>query len=171
MKEILFIRHAKSDWSQPGQKDFDRPLNARGRTDAPQMAARIFNAGLRMEHLYCSTALRTRETAVSFLHSFNLVDSGHSFEDQLYHAPLSTFVEMIRQAPRAMRSMGLLGHNPGLQEAVEYFIGRALPGFPTAAVARVQFPGASWADIQAGSGQLTYFGTPKNKLTVDIERQ
>ena len=62
MKTLYIIRHAKSDWNNPGLRDFERPLNKRGLRDAPFMGKKLVDLNVAPELIVCSPANRTTET-------------------------------------------------------------------------------------------------------------
>jgi len=88
-RQIIFGRHAKSSWADPGQPDFDRPLNERGKKDSPLMAQRLSNAGVTPQAILASAAVRARQTAHAFAQQFKIEEQ---LFPSLYHAaPDSTW--------------------------------------------------------------------------------
>ena len=158
MKNLLLMRHAKSDWSDSGMSDFDRPLNKRGRADAPRLAKLLRGSGLFPDFVLCSSALRARQTAELLLGA----DAGDrlQLDENLYLADPSTLTLALRSADTDGESGLVVAHNPGMEEWL-----RALCGchvrMPTAAIACVQLDIGRWADTTDGCGQLHWFVTPR----------
>ncbi|MGZ5287079.1 MAG: SixA phosphatase family protein, partial [Flavisolibacter sp.] len=84
MKTLLLVRHAKSSWDTPGMKDFDRPLNERGKQDAPEMAKRISDKGINIDLFVSSTAKRAKKTAQYFAETFGEKKAEIKLVDELY---------------------------------------------------------------------------------------
>ena len=70
MKQLILIRHAKSDWDDPSLDDFDRPLNGRGKRDAPLMAERLRDKDIKIDQFIASPAKRARKTAAIFTEAY-----------------------------------------------------------------------------------------------------
>lgn len=157
---LLLIRHAKSDWGDPSLPDHDRPLNARGRRDAPRMGRWIAGAGLAPAQALCSDALRTRETLDLMLPEWP-VPPQVEHHRALYHAEPEALLAVLEgaQAP----GVALVGHNPGIGRLARLLARRApdhprWDDYPTAAVAALGFEAASWAEI--GRGEVLAFAVP-----------
>lgn len=88
MKTLLLIRHAKSSWDDAAVADVDRPLNDRGRRDAPAMAKRLIKAGISIDRFVSSPARRARQTAELFAHEFDVKEKKIRFVPQLYRLKL-----------------------------------------------------------------------------------
>ncbi len=135
---IYLLRHAEAAWAEPGQRDFDRPLNQKGFGDAEIVADRAADKGYRPDVLISSTALRCRDTAEA-VHRAMGETLDMRFVDTLYNASVETYLEII-DAQDAGTVM-LVGHNPTMEQALQALIGQeamvaALPtGFPTAGLA------------------------------------
>jgi phosphohistidine phosphatase len=118
----MLLRHAKSDWSRPGLPDRDRTLNARGREAAPMMAVHISNHGLAPQRVIVSSAVRTRETwklmAPSFARKPETI-----FEQRLYEASPHTILSVIKETPDSIKSLMIVGHNPGLHTLALALVG------------------------------------------------
>lgn len=135
---IYLLRHAEAAWAEPGQRDFDRPLNQKGFGYAEIIADRAADKGYRPDILISSTALRCRDTAEA-VHRAMGETLDMRFVDTLYNASVDTYLEII-DAQDAGTVM-LVGHNPTMEQALQALIGHeamvaALPtGFPTAGLA------------------------------------
>jgi len=169
MRELFLFRHAKSSWSELDQNDHERPLNARGNLVAPMMGQYMRDNAVSPELILCSTATRTRQTLAL---AFPSVEDGHPavvYSREIYEAPPAALLGCIHTIDDTVRSLLLLGHNPGSQllalQLSKTADGDALQRlsvkFPTAALARISFHADSWRDIQSVRGHLVQFITPK----------
>lgn len=151
------MRHAKSDWSQEGQADKDRSLNARGRLAAPRMGDWIVANKVVPNLVLCSTAVRTRETLALLQKRWNLtVESAASqpqveFVDELYLATANTILSIASNWTERT-SILVLGHNPGMEDLASY-LGQRQIEMPTAAIAMLEaiderWP-ADWRDVNS----------------------
>jgi phosphohistidine phosphatase len=76
MKTVLIVRHAKSSWSNVDLVDFDRPLNERGKKDAPMMAERMIQKKIKLDAIISSPARRARKTAEAFCEVYGIKKTG-----------------------------------------------------------------------------------------------
>lgn len=159
MKTLFLMRHAKSDWSNSSQSDFDRPLNKRGLADAPRLAAPLSIGSGLTDFVLSSPANRARHTAELIIESGNL-EVVLGFDERLYLADSSTLSQVVRSADEGCESGLVVAHNPGMESWLADLSGCALR-FPTAALACVQLDIGRWADVVDGCGQLQWFVTPR----------
>jgi phosphohistidine phosphatase len=160
MKSLLLLRHAKSSWSNPNVADHDRPLNARGKQDAPRMGRLLRQLDLVPDLIISSTAKRAVSTAEAVA-----VESGYENEIELarhlYHAWPGTFVEALRAVDEAYQRVMIVGHNPGLEELVEELTGLT-ERMPTGALARITLPVQRWLELdEETAGELVGLWTPR----------
>lgn len=160
MKTLLLARHAKSDWGEPGLPDHDRPLNGRGLRDAPVMAARLVDDGLEIAHVVSSTAVRARSTAREYAAAYRLdvVE-----EPRLYAATARAVLAIAAALPDDAQAAMLVGHNPGMSDAVAELTG-SFVAMPTCAVAECTVDVGSWGELIEGSGRLLRLRTPHDSL-------
>jgi phosphohistidine phosphatase len=158
MKTLLLARHAKSDWGLHGLSDHDRPLNGRGRRDAPAMAARLRDEGTEVQRIVSSTAGRARSTADEYAAAFGIRVIE---EEALYAASARTILAVAAALPDEVEAAMLIGHNPGMTDAVAELTG-AFVEFPTCAVAECAVDIGSWAELIEGSGRMLRLRTPGN---------
>ena len=160
MKTLILMRHAKSSWNHANLSDHQRPLNPRGKSDAPRMGAFLQEQGVEINAILCSTAQRTRETLAYFLQEYTF-EGEPRFLEQLYHAELSDFIEALAELPPEVESAMILGHNPTMASALDFFCDQQ-EKFPTAAVAQIKFDVDDWdALIENSEGELLGYWTPK----------
>ncbi|MEO1252939.1 MAG: histidine phosphatase family protein, partial [Pseudomonadota bacterium] len=113
-KRLILLRHAKSSWADRTQSDFDRPLNDRGRRDAPAMGRFIIDNALAPEIIFCSPSKRTLETLALLQETIG--DDAHvEFADGLYLAEAKTLLKIAQNAGSQYASAMIIAHNPGLE--------------------------------------------------------
>ncbi|MGN8025356.1 SixA phosphatase family protein [Microbacterium sp. 22242] len=156
MRILLLARHAKSDWDVADLRDHDRPLNARGRRDAPVMARRLRDEGVGLQRIVSSTATRAHATADAYAAAFGLP----VLEDPaLYAASAGTVLAIAAGLPDEVEVAMLVGHNPGMADAVAELTGSFVE-FPTCAVAECEVDVNAWGELIEGSGRLRRLRTP-----------
>ncbi len=165
------MRHAKSGWEDPGLSDHARPLNTLGRAGAAAMRGAMLDLGLAPDLVLVSSARRTLQT----LQLLEPWDQTPLIEviDTLYLADLDTLLSVLHAVPDTLRSVMLIGHNPGMHELALHMIGvgsltqgnpdirRLAEGYPTGALCEFTVPG-SWANLAAGSARLQRFLAPRD---------
>lgn len=169
MPTLLLLRHAKSSWDEPGQRDHARPLSERGRRAAAAMAAHIRRSAIAPDLVLCSSARRTQETLAAIRPALPR-DVPVETTDDLYEVGAGSLLERLRTIPASVATLLLVGHNPGMEELAGRLAG---PGgdraaaealgrkFPTGALATLAFDGA-WADLAWGTAKLTAFVAPRD---------
>lgn len=145
MKTLLLLRHAKSSWENHSRADFDRPLNDRGRRDAPRMGELLNSLDLVPDRIITSAARRAATTAERVAESSRF-DGDIIRTDELYLADPETYINLARQTDDSIATLMMVGHNPGIEELVEMLGGRD-EGMPTAALACIRLSIDSWREI------------------------
>jgi phosphohistidine phosphatase len=168
MHQLLLLRHAKSSWDDAGGPDRDRPLNARGRRAATAMRSAMRERGLAPDLIFVSSAARTMET----MHALEPWDDTPLIEplDELYLASQARLLATLRGVAETVRTVLLIGHNPGMHElAAALTDPRASPdplvravhdGFPTGALAEFSVT-SPWSRLSPNGGRLLRFLTPR----------
>jgi phosphohistidine phosphatase len=146
MKTVLLMRHAKSSWKEPGLVDWERPLNKRGRADAPRMGELLLDEDLVPQVILSSSARRARETAEAVAEAAGY-DGEITFLDELYSATVSECLGVLSRLPDDVDVALVIGHNPELQYLVEALTGE-MEHLSTAAIAQVHMPVERWAEVQ-----------------------
>jgi len=160
MKTLLVLRHAKSSWDDPALPDHDRPLNKRGKRDAPRMGALLEEQRLVPDLVLCSTAARALATAREVIEACGY-DGEVRLSRELYLATAETYAAFLRREPRQHERVLLVGHNPGLEELVHRLTGEE-HHLSTAGLARLELPIKSWdAFMLDGSARLMHLWRPK----------
>lgn len=162
MKRILVIRHAKSSWDDPAQSDFDRPLNERGKHDAPQMAQRLLAKSIDIDAFISSPAKRARKTAALFAAEYNYDKEKIILIPELYHASPANFFEAIAQASANANTIALFSHNPGITEFVNMLTEVRIDDMPTCAIFGAQVAIQNWADFKEAPKTFWFFDYPKS---------
>lgn len=168
MLSLLLMRHAKSSWDDPKQEDYERPLNKRGASDAPHIAAWIVKHGLKPDLVLCSGAIRTRGTLALMLPQFTPPPEV-CYEEDLYLASAGTMLDRIRKVEGTPRRVMVVGHNPGTHALALELIGagdrkqitQLAIQFPTAGLAVIDFAIDKWRDVRPASGGLSRFVSPR----------
>jgi phosphohistidine phosphatase len=163
MKRLTLVRHAKSDWSLPGQADWDRPLNRRGQRDVPDMARRLRSRRLKPELILSSPAVRALTTATVMARELK-VPAAHVLQDErLYLASPADLLAVIRDLGGEARHLMVFGHNPGLTECANRLsAGDHIDNLPTCGVFTAHFDLDAWRELDWGGGQDAVFDYPKN---------
>lgn len=164
MKQLFIVRHAKSDQSFFGN-DFERPLNERGRADAPVMAKRMLDKKYAIDALVSSPAARAKKTAELFSETFKIPASEIIFISALYHASADTFYEVISALPDELNNVAIFAHNPG----ISYFVnslntGTPVDQMPTCAIFGVSSATTAWTGFSKAKKDFLFFDYPKNTI-------
>lgn len=168
MRRLLLLRHAKSDWSEPGAGDHERPLNRRGREAAPRIGAYLRRHRLMPDSVLCSTARRTRDTWA--LVAAEIPDAASAtYVERIYEATPRTLLDILRNAEPGGAALLVVGHNPGLHELATQLIAsgdlddreRLREKLPTGGLVVIDFAIAEWSKLHARSGRLERFVVPR----------
>jgi phosphohistidine phosphatase len=160
MKSLLVLRHAKSSWKHPELADHDRPLNKRGKRDAPRIGRLVRDENLVPELILSSSAVRARDTALAVAAACDHACELRVLHD-LYLGDPEDHARLLQSLPDAIGSAMLVGHNPGMEELVET-LGGAHEAMPTAALAWIDLPIDRWSELRLdGSGRLRELWLPK----------
>lgn len=142
--QLLLIRHAKSDWENPSLSDFDRPLNVRGECDAPMMGERLAARDIRIERMVSSPARRARSTAEAIARSLAFPVQDIDWMTELYLANPAGMLDVIQACPDDIRSLALIGHNPGISHLASRLCNTELGELPTCFVAHLEAEFDAW---------------------------
>lgn len=162
MLRLTLVRHAKSSWDDHQASDFERPLNARGRRDAPVMALRVSSLRRLPDHLVSSPAVRAVSTAHIFAARLGVAEDDIALERRIYDATRTTLVEVVHALPDRARHAMLFGHNPGFSELANWLATCPFHEMPTCAVASFELQVADWREVAGGCGRLARYLFPKD---------
>ena len=171
MRQLLLLRHAKSSWDDRDLSDHARPLNPRGKQAAEAMRDSMATLGLVPDLVLVSTSRRTQETLAAFepWAETPLVEA----MDSLYLASSATLLSTLQEVAETVRSVLVVGHNPGIHELAMTLIGahaltlgnpdmrRLSEGYPSGALAEFSLPGP-WGELAEGGGRLVRFICPRD---------
>lgn len=160
-KRLLLIRHAKSDWGNSDLRDFDRPLNKRGKANAPEMAERLVKQQIVPDQIVSSPALRAITTAKVFAEAWQISSDQIKLAPNIYEASVQTLLALVNNFDEKYHQVALFGHNPGLTDLVNYLAAH-LDNIPTCGVVLLEFPFEDWQMISADTGKVLMFDYPKN---------
>jgi len=164
MKTLLLVRHAKSSWDDITMKDFDRPLNERGKKDAPEMAERLKEKGIRIDHFVSSPAKRARRTARLFAEVYGFGKDDIELIENLYEPTQEAFANAIAALPGKKEVVALFAHNPGITDFVNSLTNVRVDDMPTCAVFAVSTEENDWAGFAAAEKKFLFFDYPKNPI-------
>jgi phosphohistidine phosphatase len=164
MKRLTLMRHAKSSWRMPGLPDVERPLNKRGKRDAPEMGRRLAQRGCDPQRLVSSPARRALATAKAVAKALGRSRTEIEIDDRIYGAGPAELVDVIRGLDDGLDHVMLFGHNPTVTEVVYRLTGTRLDNVPTSGVVDVELDVDAWRDLRDGGGRLVEFDYPKRAL-------
>jgi phosphohistidine phosphatase len=146
MKDLLLMRHAKSDWNDGGLNDHERPLAKRGKRDAPAIGRLLLAEKLFPKMILCSTAERAGQTADLLMAEIRF-DGKLFFYNELYASSIARYLKIIRGVPNGEASpLMIVGHNPEMEEALYLFAG-IHDHVPTACVIWLQIDVRHWSEL------------------------
>ncbi len=162
MKTVLLIRHAKSSWDDLHLADFDRPLNDRGKSDAPRMAERLYGKDILIDTFISSPAKRAKKTAEIFSEKYGVKKTDIIFVPSLYEASDSIFYDVIANAPQKSQSLAIFSHNPGITDFANRLTTSRIDNMPTCAVFAVKVDVEHWSEFKQGRKEFYFFDFPKS---------
>jgi phosphohistidine phosphatase len=163
MRRLMLLRHAEARRPE-GVGDHDRPLTPLGRKQSAEMGKYLARQHLTPELAVISTARRTQETWALVLAAAQY-EVKQQDEPQLYEAAVHNIIELLRKTPSAVKTLLLVGHNPGFEQLADSLVSSGRPaalsrlqrGYPTAGLAVIDLSIDNWADAKARSGHLERF--------------
>jgi phosphohistidine phosphatase len=161
VKTLLIIRHAKSSWDDPAMSDVDRPLNERGKRDAPAMARRLIKADIDIDRFVSSPAKRARQTAELFVHEFGKKEKKIRYVPELYNATSPVFDSVVNGLDDEDDTVAIFSHNPGITAFANSLTAVRLDDMPTCAIFAVKSDTRHWTDFRAAGPQFWFFDYPK----------
>lgn len=161
-KKIYLIRHAKSSWNSPSVRDFDRPLNERGLSDAPVMGRRIADQQISVDLIISSEANRAQTTAKLIAKEIDYDEKQIQLTKAIYHASIPEMIQLINQISDQHQTIVLFGHNPTFTELAEYLTDEAYSTLPTCGIVGIQTNVDSWSLVSGGCGEQIWFDYPKS---------
>jgi phosphohistidine phosphatase len=165
MKTLYIVRHAKSSWDDTELSDFDRPLNDRGKKDAPRMGKRLREKKVTPDIMLSSPAERALTTCKEIANALDFPQGKIKTDKRLYHADEDQILKVIKELKDSPRDdeevVMIFGHNPGLTEFANSLLNESLMNIPTCGVVHATLNIESWRDIHFGCGVMRHFDFPK----------
>ncbi len=161
VKDVCFVRHAKSSWDHASMKDYDRPLDPRGLRDAPLMASKMRLLGLVPDIIITSGANRARSTAEFFMKEFNLPKERFLVRNELYEASPQQVYDVLMSAPDDANFVYLFGHNPTFTWVANNISGVQIDNVPTCGVVHAQANLTTWKKFKPEYAGFVGFHYPK----------
>ncbi|MGB9771196.1 MAG: SixA phosphatase family protein [Candidatus Kapaibacteriota bacterium] len=161
MKTLVIIRHAKSDWSDPNITDIERPLNKRGKRDAPFMANLLKEKGVHPELILTSPAERALQTVKYFVEEFKTDKSKVVVREEIYTMGAFAIRKLLSQIDDIHNTVFLFGHNPDLTTLANQLLDMFIENIPTTGVVCIDLDINSWKEILTTRGKLRFFEYPK----------
>ncbi|SHO50534.1 SixA phosphatase family protein [Desulfopila aestuarii] len=164
MKHLYLIRHAKSSWDNPGLTDAERPLNKRGKRDAPFMGKLLKEQGIMPDLICASPAKRAKQTAKIIAESIGFPTQDIRLLDDIYTSDLNLLLQVVQQIEDTVANLFLVGHNYVLTDLAESLTSEVLGNIPTCGIVSIAFNVASWSEVTGGRGEMLFFDYPKKHL-------
>ena len=165
MKELIIVRHAKSSWKDATVYDHERPLNKRGKRDAPEMGARLKQRGCEPDLIVSSSAVRALETARTVAGEIGYARKGIVVEDRLYGAGVTELLQVINGVDDSVDSLMICAHNPGLTDLANHLGPREIFNMPTCGVLHLGFEVDTWSAVGHVCGDEVLYDYPKRTST------
>ncbi len=163
MKTLTLVRHAKSSWSDATLGDRKRPLNQRGKRDAPMMGQRLADYGVRPSLIISSPAKRAWSTAKIIAEALSYPREFLQREDSLYLASLDDFLDVLVAQDQDFNSIMVVGHNPGMTDFANFLSPGLTNNLPTAGVVSVEIDQDHWNLYERPKTRLLLYDYPKKK--------
>ena len=161
MKTLLLIRHAKSDWGNASLPDVERPLNERGKKDAPAMARRLLASQPPPALIICSAAKRAYQTARLMAAEWDYPKESIRKEEKLYEAGLADYYGIIREVDDQYTSLALFGHNPTIGMFANVLTSAQVNHFPTSCIAVFRIYTDRWQSFTESEKELLLLDYPR----------
>jgi phosphohistidine phosphatase len=163
MRYIYLVRHAKSSWKDKLLSDRQRPLNKRGKENAPMMAERLKERDGIPELIVSSPAKRAQMTANTLAAVIGYDSEQITTDERLYFQDMDGILEVIQDTPETANSVMIVGHNPDMTDLLNLLAGHVTGNMPTCAIATILIKG-KWKDVRLGMADLVDYDFPKKDL-------
>jgi len=160
MKNLILIRHAKSSWNDAALSDRARPLNKRGKRDAPQMGRLLKDKGLPPDAILSSPAKRALKTAKLIAAEIGYPKQRIDVREEIYEQSPAALVELVAGLEAGWNRVFLVGHNPELTDLANRLTGSNIENVPTGGIVSVEFSASSWRECAQEGGRLALFERP-----------
>ena len=161
MKTLILVRHAKSSWDDLGLNDFDRPLNDRGKKDAPKMAERLSKKKIAVDAFISSPAKRAARTAKICAEEFKAKKKDIIFKTELYLASENVLYDVIEKTADELNTIAVFSHNPGITDFANDLTEIKIDNIPTCGIFAVKIDSKHWTEIKDAKKEFWFFDYPK----------
>jgi len=161
MKRLLLCRHAKSSWKDPDLHDIDRPLNKRGKRNAPEMGRRLADRGIRPDLVIASPARRALNTAGLLARELGFRRKKITVRKEVYEATADGLIDLLRGLDDDAGLVMLVGHNPEITDLANTLGGLDIDNVPTCGIVALDFQAGSWRDVGRRTAALAFFDYPR----------
>ena len=160
MKTLYLVRHAKSDWSDQSLADFDRPLNKRGKKDAPFMGMVLKEKEVAPDIIISSPAKRAKKTALEIAETLNYPSKKIAFEEKLYDASSNDILRVVKNIDEKLLIAMIFGHNPGITLLNNFISNNYIDNIPTTGIVALSLD-VKWSEVDKFSCKQLFFEYPK----------
>lgn len=162
MKILYLVRHAKSSWSDFSLKDFDRPLNERGKKNAPEMAERLKKKKAKIDIFISSPARRAKKTCKIFAKEFGYDVDDILYRDNIYEGSAENYFKVLANLTDKAEQVAIFGHNPGITEFANQLCEQVrIDNIPTCGIFAVEINCERWEDFRDAKKRFLFFDYPK----------
>lgn len=160
MKTLYLVRHAKSDWGDQSLADFDRPLNKRGKKDAPFMGEVLNDKEIMPDIIISSPAKRAKKTSIEIAEKLSYPLKKILFDEELYDASSKDILHIVKNIDEKFATALIFGHNPGLTLLNNYISNKYIDNIPTCGIVALNLE-VKWSEIDKYSCKQLFFEYPK----------
>ncbi|WP_053403899.1 histidine phosphatase family protein [Persicobacter sp. CCB-QB2] len=164
MKNIMFIRHAKSSWKIPELSDKFRPLNKRGKANALEIGQKLKQLPYHPDKILCSTATRAMDTCLAVVEPLPFQWLKTDLREELYGCDAHDMIRMFQMLPDQFEKLIVFGHNPEIAHCIELLSGISISHYPTGASCWLQLPVDHWKSLKAGTGKIRWLSSPRTAI-------
>jgi len=160
-KTLFLIRHAKSSWDDPSLNDFDRPLNERGKKDAPAMAKKLKDQKIKLDAFVSSPAKRARQTCSRFIKEFDFKKKKIIVDEKLYEATEENFYDVVENLKNKWDTVAIFSHNPGITSFANSLTEIRIDDMPTCSIFALKIDADKWKNFKTAKKKFWFFDYPK----------
>ena len=161
MKKLYLARHAKSSWKEQDLDDFERPLNKRGKRDAPFIGQKLKEKNILPDLIISSPARRAITTAKKLAEQMGYPEEKIVEDENIYEAGGGELLSIIQRVDDKHNSLMMVGHNPAFTSLHNYIADQYIDNIPTCSVAFIELNVESWKEVEPNTGTLVDFLYPK----------
>lgn len=160
-RKLYLIRHSYAE--EPGNKsDIDRSLTLEGQSTVRALGRHLIKASFQPQVIYCSSANRTRETAINLVEELEMNEHVITYSDIIYNASVRELLSLLNQAEKATKEIAIIGHNPTITYFAEFLTGTGVGNMEPAGVVTVKFEKINWSEVSQGVGSFISYYHPSH---------